>query len=59
MGYGIGSLLSVIVAVFAKFVGFDRDRAFYPTVLIVVGAVVWVIFPVLWVGFFGYGCCNP
>ena len=36
MGYGIGSLLSVVVTVFARSVGLDRDRAFYPTVLIVV-----------------------
>ena len=36
MGYGIGSLLSVIVSAFARFVGLDRDRAFYSTVVIVV-----------------------
>ena len=46
MGYGIGSLLSVIFDVFAKFVGFDRDRAFYPTVLIVVGSY-YVLFAVM------------
>jgi hypothetical protein len=34
----IGILLSVGVAVFARRVGLDRDRAFYPTVLIVVGS---------------------
>jgi hypothetical protein len=38
MGYGIGSLLSVVVSVFARSVGLDRDRAFYPTVLIVVAS---------------------
>ncbi len=38
MPYLVGIILSVVVAVFAKFVGFDRDRAFYPTVLIVVGS---------------------
>ena len=30
--------------------------------LIVLGAVVaigWLVFPVVWVAFFGYGCCNP
>lgn len=36
MGYAIGSLLSVAVTVFARLAGLDRDRAFYPTVLIVV-----------------------
>ena len=38
MPYLVGIVLSVVVAVFAKRVGFDRDRAFYPTVLIVVAA---------------------
>ena len=38
MGYGIGSLLALCVSFFANRVGFDRDRAFYPTVLIVVGS---------------------
>ena len=36
MGYLVGSLLSVAVSVFARTAGLDRDRAFYPTVLIVV-----------------------
>jgi hypothetical protein len=36
MEYVIGILLSVVVTVFARSVGLDRDRAFYPTVLIVV-----------------------
>ena len=34
----IGIVLSLVVAVFARRVGFDRDRAFYPTVLIVVAS---------------------
>jgi hypothetical protein len=34
----IGGLLSLAVALFAKAVGLDRDRAFYPTVLIVVAS---------------------
>ena len=46
MGYGIGSLLSVVVAVFARFVGLDRDRAFYSTVAIVV-ATYYVLFAVM------------
>jgi hypothetical protein len=46
MGYGIGSLLAVVVTVFARSVGLDRDRAFYPTVLIVV-ALYYVLFAVM------------
>ena len=46
MGYGIGSLLSLIVSVFARSVGLDRDRAFYPTVVIVV-AHYYVLFAVM------------
>ena len=38
MGYGIGSVLAVVVSLFARMVKLDRDRAFYPTVLIVVGS---------------------
>ena len=33
--YVVGIVLSIGVALFARRVGFDRDRAFYPTVLIV------------------------
>ena len=33
--YAIGIVLSLSVACFARLVGFDRDRAFYPTVAIV------------------------
>ena len=35
MNYLIGLILALAVAGFARIVGFDRDRAFYPTVLIV------------------------
>ena len=38
MEYVIGLLLSLAVAGFAAFVGFDRARAFYPTVLIVIAS---------------------
>ena len=38
MPYVIGIVLSVVVAVFARSVGFDRDRAFYPTVMIVIAS---------------------
>ena len=38
MPYVIGIVLSVGVALFARCVGFDRDRAFYPTVMIVIAS---------------------
>src|SRR5881394_1296865 len=38
MPYVIGIVLSMGVAVFARCVGFDRDRAFYPTVLMVIAS---------------------
>ena len=38
MPYVIGIMLSVVVAVFARLVGLDRDRAFYPTVMIVIAS---------------------
>ena len=44
--YVVGIVLSVGVALFARWVGFDRDRAFYPTVLIVV-ASYYVLFAVM------------
>lgn len=34
----IGIVLSAGVALFARYVGFDRDRAFYPTVMIVIAS---------------------
>ena len=34
----IGIVVSVGVALFARAVGFDRDRAFYPTVMIVIAS---------------------
>jgi hypothetical protein len=34
----VGIVLSIAVAVFARVVGFDRDRAFYPAVLIVIAS---------------------
>ena len=46
MPYVIGIVLSAVVAVFARYVGFDRDRAFYPTVVIVV-ALYYVLFAVM------------
>ena len=38
MEYLIGLTLSLAVAGFAVFVGFDRDRAFYPTVSIIIAS---------------------
>lgn len=38
MPYVVGIVLSVGVAAFARIVGFDRDRAFYPTVLLVIAS---------------------
>lgn len=38
MPYLIGMLLAVGVAVFGRYARFDRDRAFYPTVAIVVAS---------------------
>jgi hypothetical protein len=46
MGYAVGALLAVLVALFARRVGLDRDRAFYPTVVIVVAAF-YVLFAVM------------
>jgi hypothetical protein len=44
--YVVGVVLSIGVALFARRVGFDRDRAFYPTVLIVI-ASYYVLFAVM------------
>ena len=46
MPYVIGIVASAGVAVFARYVGFDRDRAFYPTVMIVI-ALYYVLFAVM------------
>ena len=46
MPYLVGIVASAGVAVFARYVGFDRDRAFYPTVVIVV-ALYYVLFAVM------------
>jgi hypothetical protein len=46
MPYVIGFVLSAAAALFARQVGFDRDRAFYPTVMIVIAAY-YVLFAVM------------
>jgi hypothetical protein len=38
MEYLVGLILGLVVAGFATMSGFDRDRAFYPTVLIVIAS---------------------
>jgi hypothetical protein len=42
----VGVALALVVALFARVVGLDRDRAFYPTVLVVI-AVLYDLFAVL------------
>ena len=44
--YVVGIVLSIGVALFAKVVKLDRDRAFYPTVMIVI-ASYYVLFAVM------------
>src|SRR5215470_4876969 len=46
MEYLIGVLLAAVVCVFAMLTGFDRDRVFYPTLLIVI-ATYYVSFAVM------------
>ncbi len=43
MEYLVGIGLAVVVCVFAALVGFDRDRVFYPTLVIVV-ATYYILF---------------
>ena len=44
--YIVGVVLALLVAAFARGVGFDRDRAFYPVVMIVIAAY-YVLFAVM------------
>lgn len=46
MEYLIGVVLAAVVCAFAMLAGFDRDRVFYPTLLIVV-ATYYILFAVL------------
>lgn len=39
MAYLIGITLALAVSLFARFVGLDRDRAFYPTVMLVIAGL--------------------
>jgi hypothetical protein len=42
----IGAVLALAIGLFATFVGLDRDRAFYPTVMIVI-ALLYALFAVM------------
>lgn len=46
MAYLIGVVLALVISLFARFVGLDRDRAFYPTVMIVI-AFIYGLFAVM------------
>ena len=46
MPYLIGLILALVVCLFALLTGFDRDRVFYPTVVIVV-AHYYILFAVM------------
>ena len=43
MAFVTGVVLAVLVGLFARVVGFDRDRAFYPTAMIVI-ATYYILF---------------
>ncbi len=38
MGAVVGVVLAGLVSSFARLAGFDRDRAFYPTLLVVIAS---------------------
>lgn len=46
MDYIVGVVLALVIGVFATLVGLDRDRAFYPTVMIVI-ALLYGLFSVM------------
>ena len=46
MEYLVGTALALFAGAFASFIGLDRDRAFYPTVMIVI-ATLYVVFAVI------------
>jgi hypothetical protein len=46
IAFSVGALLAAMVAVFAHVVGYDREKAFYASVLTVVGAL-YVLFAVM------------
>jgi hypothetical protein len=58
MEYLIGLVLSLVVAGFASSVGFDRDRVYYPVVLIVI-ATYYVLFASMGASARGGDCGVP
>jgi hypothetical protein len=42
MEYAIGLVLALVVSSFARLVGFDRDRSFYPVLLVVIASYLLV-----------------
>lgn len=46
MGYVMGIVLALLVSLLARWVGFDRERAFYPTILLPI-ASYYVLFAVM------------
>ena len=46
MAYAVGIVLALLTVILARSVGFDRDRAFYPTILVIV-ASYYVLFAVM------------
>jgi hypothetical protein len=46
MAYVAGIVIALLVSAMARLVGFDRDRAFYPTLLVVI-ASYYVLFAVI------------
>ena len=46
MEYAIGVILAVVVGMFASVIGFDKERSFYPVVLIVIAAL-YLLFAVM------------
>jgi hypothetical protein len=46
MAYAIGIVLGVIIALAGRISGFDKDRSFYPTILIVI-ALYYLVFSVI------------
>lgn len=43
MALAVGTIVALLTAVFARLTRFDRDRAFYPTVLVVI-ALYYILF---------------
>ena len=43
MAYAVGIVIALFTALFARLTRFDRDRAFYPTVLVVI-ALYYILF---------------